>query len=175
MARLIDADDTLDTIEKYCGDYFNHDDQSFDKNAVRIVIKMAETIDPVYASGGCYCRECKYSKQNYNEQTKNVSYKCTKHSFYDFNDRTPNDFCSHGIKRMPLQQEISNWLNSRAFFADDISQTEFIIQQIYFDNLYEGKQEDQEEIANNCKTVEDAYYYVQNNKLNVDKFYKRKM
>ena len=58
--RLIDADDTLDTIEKYCGDYFNHDDQSFDKNAVRIAIKMAETIDPVHAAGGAYCKECKY-------------------------------------------------------------------------------------------------------------------
>lgn len=56
--RLIDADDTLDTIEKYCGDYFNHDNQSFDKNAVRIVIKMAETIDPIHAANACYCFEC---------------------------------------------------------------------------------------------------------------------
>lgn len=60
--RLIDADDTLDTIEKYCGDYFNHDNQSFDKNAVRIVIKMAETIDPVHFAGGCYCKECLHSE-----------------------------------------------------------------------------------------------------------------
>lgn len=136
-------------------------------------LKEQPIVDGIHAAGGCYCCECKYSKQNYNEQTKNISYKCTKHSFYDFNDRTPNDFCSHGIKRMSLQQEIFNWLKNRAFFADNISHTEFIMQQIYFDNpMYEGKQEDQQEIANNCITVADAYYYVQTHKLNVNKFYK---
>lgn len=82
--RLIDADDTLDTIEKYCGDYFNHDDQSFDKNAVRIAIKMAETIDPVYAAGGCYCKECWY----YTEwgECKELG-----------NIMKPNEFCSRGV------------------------------------------------------------------------------
>lgn len=82
--RLIDADDTLDTIEKYCGDYFNHDDQSFDKNAVRIVIKMAETIDPVHAANACYCKECWY----YTEWGE-----CK-----EFGDiMKPNEFCSRGV------------------------------------------------------------------------------
>lgn len=82
--KLIDADDTLDTIEKYCGDYFNHDDQSFDKNAVRIVIKMAETIDPVHAANACYCKECWY----YTEWGE-----CK-----EFGDiMKPDEFCSRGV------------------------------------------------------------------------------
>ena len=90
--RLIDADDTLDTIEKYCGDYFNHDDQSFDKNAVRIVIKMAETIDPVHAVGGCYCKECIYSTQKHIPYDD--AYYCKLHR-----DLMPlNGFCSEGRK-----------------------------------------------------------------------------
>ena len=68
--RLIDAEDTLDTIEKYCGDYFNHDDQSFDKNAVRIAIKMAETIDPVHAAISAYCKECIYKEESTVKNTK---------------------------------------------------------------------------------------------------------
>lgn len=72
-----------------------------------------------------------------------------------------------------LQDEIIEWLNNRAFFAETITKTEYLMQQIYLDksNNYEGKQEDQEEIANNCKTVADAYYYIQTHKLNVNKFY----
>ena len=97
--RLIDADDTLDTIEKYCGDYFNHDDQSFDKNAVRIAIKMAETIDPVYAAGGCYCKECLHSepveyKDNEGWVTPMDEYWCNEHKI----TMPLNGFCSKGRK-----------------------------------------------------------------------------
>lgn len=84
--RLIDADDTLNTIEKYCGDYFNHDDQSFDKNAVRIAIKMAETIDPIHAANACYCKECWY----YTEWGE-----CK-----EFGDiMRPDEFCSRGVPK----------------------------------------------------------------------------
>lgn len=84
--RLIDADDTLDTIEKYCGDYFNHDDQSFDKNAVRIAIKMAETINPVHAANVFYCKECWY----YTEWGE-----CK-----EFGDiMKPDEFCSRGVMK----------------------------------------------------------------------------
>lgn len=90
--RLIDADDTLDTIEKYCGDYFNHDDQSFDKNAVRIAIKMAETIDPVHAAGGYYCKECIYKEESTVKNPKD--YWCQlRDSYMDL-----NGFCSEGRK-----------------------------------------------------------------------------
>ena len=97
--RLIDADDTLDTIEKYCGDYFNHDDQSFDKNAVRIAIKMAETIDPVHAVGGCYCGECFHSElieyeDNEGWVTPVDEYWCNEHKI----TMPLNGFCSEGRK-----------------------------------------------------------------------------
>ena len=138
-------------------------------------INKQPEIDPVHAAGAVYCKECKYCKQHHDEQTNETLYKCTKYSLYDFSDRQPNDFCSQGILKLPLQEEISAWLTERSFFADSISQTEFIMQQIYFDNSkYKGKEEDQKEIANNCKTVADAYYYVQTHELNVDKIYKRK-
>ena len=44
--RLIDADDLLEIIEKYCGDYNCHDSESFDKQAVRMAIRSAPTLTP---------------------------------------------------------------------------------------------------------------------------------
>ena len=44
--RLIDADDLLEIIEKYCGDYDCHDSESFDKQAVRMAIRSAPTLTP---------------------------------------------------------------------------------------------------------------------------------
>ena len=161
--KLIDANNLF---KRTCNTplYDNQDEDIF----LNLILDSKE-IDPVYTAGGCYCKECKYCKQHHEEQTNETSYKCTKYSFYDFSDRQPNDFCSQGTLKLPLQEEISSWLTERTFFANDISPTEFIMQQIYFDNSkYEGKQE----IANNCKTVADAYYYVQTHKLNVNKFYK---
>ena len=102
--RLIDADDTLDTIEKYCGDYFNHDDQSFDRNAVRIAIKMAETIDPVHTAGGTYCRECEYYEpfRDYPDYSKILPYGYCYYWKYEEgespNEVDENDFCSNGTK-----------------------------------------------------------------------------
>lgn len=129
-------------------------------------------IDPIHVAGGVYCYECRYCKQE-QDNSNNTKYHCTNYSFYDFNERNPDDFCSKGIKRLPLQDEIIEWLNNRAFFAETITKTEYLMQQIYLDKSsnYEGKQKDQEEIANNCKTVGDAYYYIQTHKLNVNKFY----
>ena len=97
--RLIDANDTLDTIEKYCGDYFNHDDQSFDKNAVRIVIKMAETIGPIHFAGGAYYKECLHSERvEYKFADDWVvpmdEYWCNEHK----NTMPLNGFCSEGRK-----------------------------------------------------------------------------
>ena len=42
--RPIDADDLLEIIEKYCGDYDCHDSESFDKQAVRMAIRSAPTL-----------------------------------------------------------------------------------------------------------------------------------
>ena len=44
--RPIDADDLLEIIEKYCGDYDCHDSESFDKQAVRMAIRSAPTLTP---------------------------------------------------------------------------------------------------------------------------------
>ena len=44
--RPIDADDLLEIIEKYCGGYSCHDNESFDKRAVRMAIRSAPTLTP---------------------------------------------------------------------------------------------------------------------------------
>lgn len=169
--RLIDSDALIKRIE-----YSSHEYERVRIDTVTgclLTDSVSPTIDPVHAAGAVYCKECKYCKQHHD--TNETSYKCTKYSFYDFSDRQPDDFCSQGILKLPLQEEISAWLTEISFFADSVSETEFIMQQIYFDNpKYEGKEEDQKEIADNCKTVADAYYYVQTHELNVDKIYKRK-
>lgn len=168
--RLIDADALIERIN-----YLSHD---YERVRIDIVTEclltdfVSPTIDPIHAAGGVYCYECRYCKQE-QDNSNNTKYHCTNYSFYDFKERNPDDFCSKGMKRLPLQDEIIEWLNNRAFFADTITKTEYLMQQIYLDKSsnYEGKQKDQEEIANNCKTVEDAYYYIQTHKLNVNKFY----
>ena len=169
--RIIDADALIERIK-----YSSYDDERVRIDAVTgclLTDSVSPTIDPVHAAGAVYCKECKYCKQHHGEQTNETSYKCTKYSFYDFSDRQPDDFCSQGILKLPLQEEISAWLTERVFFTDSVPETEFLMQQIYFDNpKYEGKQEDQQKIANNCKTVADAYYYIQTHELNVNKFYK---
>lgn len=171
--RLIDADALVKRIK-----YSSHDYERIRIDTVTgclLTDFVSPTVDPVHAAGAVYCKECKYCEQNCKGQTNETSYKCTKYSFYDFSNRQPNDFCSQGTLKLPLQEEISTWLIEKAFFADSVSEIEFIMQKIYFDNpKYEGKEEDQKEIANNCKTVADAYYYVQTHELNVDKIYKRK-
>jgi hypothetical protein len=45
MPTYIEKEVLMDEIEKYCGDYFCHDEDSFDKSAVRIAIKLAPTAD----------------------------------------------------------------------------------------------------------------------------------
>lgn len=47
MKRLIDKMVLLKDIENYCGDYFCHDEDSFDKTAVRIQIGLAPEIDVI--------------------------------------------------------------------------------------------------------------------------------
>lgn len=172
--ELIDANTNVqDYVETWmcnCSDYGRQHVMAVDD------VCTLPVIDPVHAAGAVYCKECKYCKQHHEKQTNETSYKCTKYSFYDFSDRQPNDFCSQGILKLPLQEEISAWLTERVFFTDSVTETEFIMQQIYFDNSkYEGKQEDQQEIANNCRTVADAYYYIQTHELNIDKIHQRKV
>ena len=66
-----------------------------------------------------------------------------------------------------LKEDIKKWLQDRAFFADTITKTEMVMQNIYFDGvIYNGKESDQQEIEENCHSVEEAYYYVKFHKMN---------
>lgn len=99
--KLVNAFSVLNDIEKYCGDYLNHDDRSFDKNAVRIIIKMSEEIDPVHIAGGCYCKECKYHEKHEYSDTPNTNWKIPIDEYWcNLNDNTMplNGFCSEGEK-----------------------------------------------------------------------------
>lgn len=55
MPTYIEKEALMDEIEKYCGDYFCHDEDSFDKCAVRMAVKLAPTADvvPVVRCGEC--------------------------------------------------------------------------------------------------------------------------
>ena len=49
MKKVIDPIELAEEIDKYCGDYYKHGDDAYDKTAVRIAIGLApgvEVIDP---------------------------------------------------------------------------------------------------------------------------------
>ena len=52
-----------------------------------------ETVDPVHAAGGCYCRECMYAEHLLNGAGKR--YELCKYEDVD-GVRCPDDFCSVG-------------------------------------------------------------------------------
>ena len=60
-------------------------------------IDITPTIDPVYAAGGCYCRECTYA-----EHLLNGAGKRYEHCKYEDEDsiRLPDDFCSLGQRKI---------------------------------------------------------------------------
>ncbi len=58
MTRLIDADDFLKWLD--VGHLRNPGEVCFCEADVAHMIKSRATIDPVHASGACYCRECKH-------------------------------------------------------------------------------------------------------------------
>jgi len=62
MARLIDADAAKICFANYREDCINEDDINAANVFADVVSELDEfpTIDPVHASGACYCRECKH-------------------------------------------------------------------------------------------------------------------
>ena len=62
MARLIDADVAKIRFANYREDCINEDDINAANVFADVVSELDEfpTIDPVHASGACYCRECKH-------------------------------------------------------------------------------------------------------------------
>lgn len=56
-------------------------------------VKTMPAVDPVHASGGCYCRECTYAEHLLNGAGKR--YELCKYEDED-SIRLPDDFCSAG-------------------------------------------------------------------------------
>ena len=95
--ELIDKAALLKDVENFCGDYFCHDEDSFDKNAVRMAFKLAPVIDAVEV---VRCCDCKYSVVPYKDSDDNVPYLYCYHPNLDEDALSPKvdftDFCSYG-------------------------------------------------------------------------------
>lgn len=58
----------------------------------------APIIDPVHASGGCYCKECIYYKSYEFPESGRIIYQCYNSSSY-LEECKPDDFCSTGVPK----------------------------------------------------------------------------
>lgn len=96
--RYIDADALMDNIEKYCGDYFCHDEESFDKGSVRIAVKGAPTADVAPVVHGAWILVC----ANAHHYDISVEEKCSVCGRYVYRyDTQPQDnFCPSCGARM---------------------------------------------------------------------------
>ena len=84
--RLIDADieveSYVETWDCSCSEYGRQRVMSVDD------LEYLPTIDPIHATGACYCRECKYFKYgDYCTEDKMEHSRCR-----------PEDFCSYGAR-----------------------------------------------------------------------------
>lgn len=104
-ARLIDADAAKIRFANYREDCINEDDINTADVFADVVSELDEfpTIDPVHASGACYCRECTYWNRHDdilpNGRFPDWGY-CSKmlDSDSEIEITTPeNDFCSFGV------------------------------------------------------------------------------
>lgn len=94
--KLIDAD-TL--IDNHFADNHNIALSYANKLWMRRIINEEDTIDPVHAAGGCYCKECLHSElveyeDNEGWVTPLDEYWCNEHK----NTMPLNGFCSEGRK-----------------------------------------------------------------------------
>ena len=89
MARLIDADAAKIRFANYREDCINEDDINAANVFADVVLELDEfpTIDPVHASGACYCRECKHWQAHYDYCKEFAA------------ERNQDDFCSYGQRR----------------------------------------------------------------------------
>ncbi|WP_270848438.1 hypothetical protein [Ruthenibacterium lactatiformans] len=89
MARLIDADAAKIRFANYREDCINEDDINAANVFADVVLELDEfpTIDPVHASGACYCRECKHWQEHYDYCKEFAA------------ERNQDDFCSYGQRR----------------------------------------------------------------------------
>ena len=85
MSRLIDAD-VLDAKPKCTYRYFQ----------VAGDIAEAPTVDPIHATGRCYCRECKSLYKSIDPLNGHVSYRCSNpYGLQGF--VLPHFYCVHGF------------------------------------------------------------------------------
>lgn len=82
MARLIDADELAKTLDVGIADA-----PLYIQATVQQYIDCTPTLDPVHASGACYCQECKYWQEHYDY--------CKEFA----EERNQGDFCSRGQRR----------------------------------------------------------------------------
>ncbi|GEM_PF-1131178 len=104
-ARLIDADAAKIRFANYREDCINEDDINTADVFADVVSELDEfpTIDPVHASGACYCRECTYWNRHDdilpNGRFPDWGY-CSKMLDSDSEieiTTLENDFCSFGV------------------------------------------------------------------------------
>lgn len=86
MARLIDYQAAVD---RYYTEFEKQDicDWEQDRDLLKQCFDESPTIDPVHASGACYCRECKHWQEHYDY--------CKEFA----EERNQGDFCSRGQRR----------------------------------------------------------------------------
>lgn len=97
--RLVDADALVKDMVECCNR------SQFGRSTAKMCVKRAQTIDPVHAAGGCYCRECTYAEHLFNGAGKR--YELCKYEDED-SIRLPDDFCSLGQRKIETVLPKSN-------------------------------------------------------------------
>lgn len=95
--RLIDADAFLQGEIKRCKCVPLIGSCSKDNENLKEILAGQPTIDPIYAAGVCYCRECKYFDREL-QYTKCIAINGLKIA-------TECDFCSYGVRREGEENE----------------------------------------------------------------------
>lgn len=65
MDDLISRKALLEELDKWINPCVNYDKSEFLSGIATAIseVETAPTVDPVHASGACYCRECKYQDE----------------------------------------------------------------------------------------------------------------
>lgn len=88
--RLINADDAKAVVCK-------HESRMQKQHSMIYEIELVQTVDPVHAAGGCYCRECEHFLETFHGDGKP---ECKYDMRVGSDGPGPDDFCSKGKRRM---------------------------------------------------------------------------
>ena len=88
--RLIDAEALDFEFDRRC---FSEEDENYVRGVDEAigVVENAPTVDPVHATGACYCRECRYCGEPVFTEGVLLCRRGNKHE-----RKTRDDFCSRG-------------------------------------------------------------------------------